>query len=62
VLGKTGQGVLTISGGLAVYPFDAQTPEALIEAADRALMFDAKKGGKNTIFLVGDEPSTPLPT
>jgi len=62
VLGKTGQGVLTISGGLAVYPFDAQTPEALIEAADRALMFDAKKGGKNTIFLVGDEPAGPPPT
>jgi diguanylate cyclase (GGDEF)-like protein len=56
LLGTTGQGVLTISGGLAVYPFDAQTPEALIEAADRALMFDAKKGGKNTIFLIGDEP------
>jgi two-component system, cell cycle response regulator len=55
LLGTTGQGVLTISGGLAVYPFDAQTPEALIEAADRALMFDAKKGGKNTIFLVGDD-------
>lgn len=56
LLGTTGQGVLTISGGLAVYPFDAQTPEAMIEAADRALMFEAKKGGKNTIFLVGDEP------
>jgi GGDEF domain-containing protein len=56
VLGAKGRGVLTISGGLAVYPFDAQTPEALIEAADHTLMFDAKKGGKNTIFLVGDEP------
>ena len=44
---------------IAVYPFDAQTPEALIEAADRALMFDAKKGGKNTIFLVGDQPGPP---
>ncbi len=56
VLGTTGRGKLTISGGLAVYPFDAQTPEGLIEAADHTLMFDAKKGGKNTIFLVGDEP------
>ena len=55
-LGATGKGVLTISGGLAVYPFDAQTSEALIDAADRALMFEAKRGGKNTIFLVGDEP------
>jgi PleD family two-component response regulator len=57
LLGNSGQGVLTISGGLAVYPFDAQTAEGLIEAADRALMFDAKRGGKNTIFLVGDEPA-----
>jgi GGDEF domain-containing protein len=61
LLGKSGQGVLTISGGLAVYPFDAQTPDELIEAADRALMFEAKKGGKNTIFLVGDEPMGPNP-
>jgi PleD family two-component response regulator len=53
VLGPTGKGSLTISGGLAVYPFDAQSPEELIEAADRALMFDAKKSGKNSIFLVG---------
>jgi GGDEF domain-containing protein len=54
VLGTTGQGTLTISGGLAVYPFDATNAEGLIEAADRALMFEAKKGGKNTIFLVGN--------
>ncbi len=53
VLGATGKGTLTISGGLAVYPFDALTVDALIEAADRALMFDAKKSGKNSIFLVG---------
>ena len=59
VLGTTGQGSLTISGGLAVYPFDAQTPEGLIEAADRALMFDAKKSGKNSIFLVGSGENPP---
>lgn len=53
-LGAQGQGRLTISGGMAVYPYDAQTPQDLIEAADRALMFGAKKGGKNSIFLVGD--------
>lgn len=57
-LGSTGRGTLTISGGLAVYPYDATTPEALVEAADRALMFGAKKSGKNSIFLVGtgDDP------
>jgi two-component system cell cycle response regulator len=55
-LGPQGQGKLTISGGLAVYPYDAQTPHDLIQAADRALMFGAKKGGKNSVFLVGDEP------
>ena len=54
-LGPAGQGVLTISGGMAVYPYDARTPEELIEAADKALMFGAKKGGKNSIYLVGDE-------
>jgi GGDEF domain-containing protein len=59
VLGTTGQGTLTISGGLSVYPFDAQTPEAMIEAADRALMFDAKKSGKNSIFLVGNGEGAP---
>lgn len=58
-LGLTGKGVLTISGGLAVYPYDASTPEALIEAADRALMFGAKKGGKNSIYLVGGDASEP---
>ena len=54
-LGSTGRGQLTISGGLAVYPYDARTPDELIEAADKALMFGAKKSGKNTIHLVGQE-------
>lgn len=52
-LGPTGRGVLTISGGMAVFPHDAATPESLYQAADRALMFGAKKGGKNSIVLVG---------
>ena len=55
LLGPAGKGILTISGGMAVYPYDARTPEELIEAADRALMFGAKKGGKNNIYLVGEE-------
>jgi PleD family two-component response regulator len=56
-LGKTGKGTLTISGGLAVFPYDASEVDALIDAADRALMFGAKQGGKNSIYLVGhDDP------
>lgn len=55
LLGPAGKGVLTVSGGMAVFPYDGRTPEELIEAADRALMFGAKKGGKNSIYLVGDE-------
>jgi two-component system cell cycle response regulator len=58
VLGATGQGTLTISGGLAVFPFDASTPEALIQKADESLVFGAKKGGKNTIYLVGSGDSS----
>jgi two-component system cell cycle response regulator len=54
-LGPGGQGTLTISGGLAVFPYDAQTVNDLIEAADRALMFKAKQSGKNSIFLVGGQ-------
>jgi PleD family two-component response regulator len=55
-LGPAGQGTLTISGGLAVYPYDAATVNDLIDAADKALMFKAKKSGKNSIFLVGSQP------
>jgi GGDEF domain-containing protein len=57
VLGTSGKGTLTISGGLAVFPYDATTAEGLLEAADRELVFKAKKSGKNTIFLVGEEPA-----
>lgn len=55
-LGSTGQGSLTISGGMAVFPFDAQTADELIEAADRALVFGSKRSGKNSISLVGQDP------
>ncbi len=60
-LGPSGRGTLTISGGLAVYPFDAQARDSLIEAADKALMFGAKQAGKNSIFLVGGNERVPLP-
>jgi diguanylate cyclase (GGDEF)-like protein len=56
-LGKAGRGTLTISGGMAVYPFDAQTPESLVRAADEAQVFHAKRGGKNTIVLIGSGES-----
>ncbi len=56
-LGPGGQGTLTISGGLAVYPWHAQTVDDLVEAADKALMFTAKKSGKNSIYLVGGTPT-----
>lgn len=54
-LGPHGRGVLTISGGLAVYPYDARTVEELIDVADRELVFRAKKSGKDTIVLVGGD-------
>lgn len=43
-------GNLTISGGLASYPWDGQTPEALLEIADHALL-ESKRQGKNAITL-----------
>lgn len=51
-LGKEGKGVLTISGGLASFPKDGSTTQQLFEQADKVL-FDAKRGGKNRIYLVG---------
>jgi GGDEF domain-containing protein len=54
-LGPGGKGCLTISGGLAVYPYDAQDVGKLIEAADEQLMFGAKRSGRNSIHLVGGE-------
>ncbi|MDB5302678.1 MAG: hypothetical protein JWM97_227 [Phycisphaerales bacterium] len=59
-LGQSGVGRLSVSGGLAVFPYDAQDVNELIKAADDCLMFGAKQSGKNTIYLVdGDEPNTP---
>lgn len=60
-LGPTGKGMLTISGGLAVYPYDARSADELIEAADKALVFGAKRSGKNTLHLVGTDDHTPTP-
>lgn len=52
-LGPEATGCLTISGGLAHYPWQARSPEGLIEAADQALLH-AKEAGKNRFWLVGD--------
>ncbi len=54
-LGASGKGVLTISGGLASYPWDGRGVVELMEAADQALVKGAKQGGKDRIFLVGED-------
>lgn len=54
-LGSRGQGILTISGGLARFPQDAGTVEELFEKADMALL-ESKRSGKNRISLVGTPP------
>jgi PleD family two-component response regulator len=50
--GANGTGVLTISGGLASLGRDGSTAEDLFAKADHALL-DAKRSGKNRIYLVG---------
>lgn len=52
LLGPEGKGVLTISGALASYPRDGSTLQELFFKADQA-MLDAKRSGKNRIYLVG---------
>jgi len=46
------QARLTISGGLATFPWDANTREDLLRKADEALLA-AKRAGKNRIFTIG---------
>ncbi len=43
---------VSISVGVAIFPQDADTAQALIEAADKAL-YAAKAGGKNCVRFVG---------
>jgi diguanylate cyclase (GGDEF)-like protein len=52
LLGSDCQGVLTISGGLASFPRDGSTAAELFAQADKALL-NAKRSGKNRIYLVG---------
>jgi GGDEF domain-containing protein len=50
--GANGTGVLTISGGLASLGRDGSTTDEIFSKADYALL-DAKRSGKNRIYLVG---------
>jgi len=56
LLGPKAEGVLTISGGLASFPRDGSTVQQLVDRADKALL-EAKRGGKNRIYLVGEPQS-----
>ncbi len=49
-LGHDAPGSLTISGGLATYPWDGQDPQSLLERADQ-LAIESKKQGKNALKL-----------
>lgn len=51
-LGPDACGCLTISGGLASFPWQAQTVDELLRQADVALL-EAKKAGKNSFRIVG---------
>jgi diguanylate cyclase (GGDEF)-like protein len=55
--GANGTGVLTISGGLATLGGNGSSTEDLFAKADLALL-DAKRSGKNRIYLVGSTLST----
>jgi GGDEF domain-containing protein len=61
-LGSTGRGQLTVSGGLAVYPYDASDMAGLIKRADEHLMFHAKQEGKNSIYLVNGDATSQSPS
>jgi PleD family two-component response regulator len=43
-----------------VYPYDAADVDSLMKAADDALMFGAKRSGRNSIQIVsGETPAKP---
>jgi len=49
-LGSDAPGMLSVSGGLATFPWDAQDPESLIARAD-GLAMESKNHGKNMILF-----------
>ncbi len=53
-LGPEACGHVTISGGLATFPWDGKNADELLEKADQALL-QAKRAGKNRIYLIGAE-------
>lgn len=53
-LGVEATGVLSISGGLATFPWDASDIDGLLEKADQRL-FQSKRHGKNSITIGKDE-------
>jgi len=57
-LGAYGKGILAISGGLAAFPRDGSTANELFEQADKALL-EAKRSGKNRVYLIGGENNQP---
>jgi diguanylate cyclase (GGDEF)-like protein len=57
-LGTDAPGPITISGGLACFPWNGNTRAQLMSAADDALLA-AKRTGKNIIYLAGGEPAEP---
>lgn len=57
-LGKRAPGPVTLSGGLACFPWDGKITDQLMRAADEALL-RAKREGKNHLHIAGNaEPST----
>jgi len=49
-LGVSAPGTLTVSGGLATFPWDGSTPDELIRHAD-LLAMESKRAGKNAIVF-----------
>jgi diguanylate cyclase (GGDEF)-like protein len=49
-LGAMAPGTLTVSGGLATFPWDGATPESLLRRADE-LALASKRSGKNVITI-----------
>lgn len=49
-LGEHAPGRLSISGGLATFPWDGRTPAELLECADR-LALESKRAGKNCLTI-----------
>ena len=45
---------ISLSGGVATFPWDAQSPEDLLREADNAL-YAAKRAGRNRIYFAGDD-------